>query len=211
MLRSYGYGIPNKVNALQNNPHKITFITTGSTTITSKDAHIHYIPIPDSIRNPEIEKNIKITVTLCYASKPRRTRLYKRGYLSTWLDWISIKKDESPEEFEDRIFEKETNDNKNFKWEIDNNSEWGNIKGIQRNNGATQKDWTILKSYELGEYFAIAVRSHKGWDNDPYSEAKYSLAVTIEAIDNDLPIYSEITNAVRNEIESETQIENKIF
>lgn len=211
LLRSYGYGIPNKVNALQNNPHKITFITTGSTTITSKDAHIHYIPIPDSIRNPEIEKNIKITVTLCYASKPRRTRLYKRGYLSTWLDWISIKKDESPEEFEDRIFEKETNDNKNFKWEIDNNSEWGNIKGIQRNNGATQKDWTILKSYELGEYFAIAVRSHKGWDNDPYSEAKYSLAVTIEAIDNDLPIYSEITNAVRNEIKSETQIENKIF
>lgn len=211
LFRSYGYGIPNKVNALQNNPHKITFITTGSTTITSKDAHIHYIPIPDSIRNPEIEKNIKITVTLCYASKPRRTRLYKRGYLSTWLDWISIKKDESPEEFEDRIFEKETNDNKNFKWEIDNNSEWGNIKGIQRNNGATQKDWTILKSYELGEYFAIAVRSHKGWDNDPYSEAKYSLAVTIEAIDNDLPIYSEITNAVRNEIESETQIENKIF
>ena len=211
IIRSYGYGIPNKVNALHNNQHKITFITTGATRINSKDAHIYYIPIPESIRNPEYDKDIKITVTLCYAAKPRRTRLYKRGYLSTWLDWISIKKEELPEEFERRIFEKDKNDSKNFKWEIDNNSEWGKIKGIQRNNSATQKDWTLLKSYELGEYFAVAVRSHKGWDNDPYSEAKYSLAVTIEAINQDLPIYSEIENAVKLELETESRIENEII
>lgn len=30
IIKSYGYGIPNKTNALQNNPYKITFITNGS-------------------------------------------------------------------------------------------------------------------------------------------------------------------------------------
>lgn len=68
----------------------------------------------------------------------------------------------------------------------------------------------ILKSYELEKYFAIAVRSHKGWDNDPYSVANYSLAVTIEAINNDIPIYNEISNAVKLDIEAETQIENEL-
>lgn len=94
---------------------------------------------------------------------------------------------------------------------FDNNPQWGQIKGIKRSDSATQKDWTYLKSYELEKYFAIAVRSHKGWDNNPYSEAKYSLAFTIEAIDQDLPIYSEIENAVKLEMETETQIENEII
>ncbi|MBO6271856.1 S8 family serine peptidase, partial [bacterium] len=210
VIRSYGYGIPNKNKALQNNPYKITFITNGSMKLNSQDARIHYIPIPESIRSPEYSKDIKITVTLCYTSKPRRTRLYKRGYLSTWLDWISIKKDELPEDFEDRIFDRDKNDNKNFKWMIDNNPQWGQIKGLKRSDSATQKDWTYLKSYELEKYFAIAVRSHKGWDNDPYSVANYSLAVTIEAINNDIPIYSEISNAVKLDIEAETQIENEL-
>ncbi len=210
MLKSYGYGIPNKNKALQNDPHRITFITNGSMTINSQDARIHYIPIPESIRNPEYDKEIKITVTLCYTAKPRRTRLYKRGYLSTWLDWISIKKEEKTDAFEARVFDKEKNDTKNFKWFIDNNPEWGQVKGIQRSNSATQKDWTYIKSYELGEFFAIAVRSHKGWDNDPFSVANYSLAVTIEAVNNDLPIYNDIFNAVRAEIETINQIENEI-
>lgn len=211
VVKSYGYGIPNKTDALQNNPYKITFITNGSMKLNSQDARIHYIPIPKIIRRQEYSKDIKITVTLCYTSKPRRTRLYKRGYLSTWLDWISIKKDELPEDFENRIFDRDKNDNKNFKWMFDNNPQWGQIKGIKRSDSATQKDWTYLKSYELEKYFAIAVRSHKGWDNNPYSEAKYSLAVTIEAIDQDLPIYSEIENAVKLEMETETQIENEII
>ena len=47
-------------------------------------------------------------------------------------------------------------------------------------------------------------------DNDPYSVANYSLAVTIEAINNDIPIYNEISNAVKLDIEAETQIENEL-
>ncbi len=210
IIRSYGYGIPDKNNALHNNQHKITFITKESMELYSQDARIHYIPIPESIRAPEVEKNIKITVTLCYTAKPRRTRLYKRGYLSTWLDWISINKYELPEDFEKRIFERDKNDNKNFKWVFDNNLGWGQIKGVQRSNSTTQKDWTYLKSYELEKYFAIAVRSHRGWDNDPYSLANYALAVTIEAVDSDISIYNEISTAVKAEIETENEAKNII-
>lgn len=49
-----------------------------------------------------------------------------------------------------------------------------------------------------------------GWDNAPYSVANYSLAVTIESINHDIQVYNEISNAVKLDIETETQIENEL-
>lgn len=201
-----GYGIPNINEALQNNPYKITFITEGTVEIKSGNAHIHYIPIPDKLRDPSLENKIKVTVTLCYTSKPRRTRRKKNGYLANWVDWISIKKDETVSDFKNRIFSSEKSENDNYRWFLgyapQNN---GILKNISRSNSATQKDWALFRAHELPEKFAIAVRSHKGWSRDPFEISKYALAVSIESTDSDLEIYSQIEAIVKAETTVEVE------
>lgn len=53
----------------------------------------------------------------------------------------------------------------------------------------------------MSDAFCIAVRGHKGWGS--LFKAKYSLVVSFEAINKDIPIYE----LIRTEVESE--VENK--
>lgn len=213
IFKSMGYGIPNLNDALNNNEYKITFTTAKRMEINVKDAHLYHIPIPESLNGPGQEKDIKVTVTLAYTAKPRRTRMNKKGYLSSWLEWDTSKPDEPIENVKNRTFtdgSKHSSYN-NEPWYIASKSSDGIIKGISRNDSTLQKDWRIIKSYNLPEKFAIAIKSHQGWDRDPFSKAYYSLVVSFEAINNDIKIYEAIKNEVELELEASTQeIENEI-
>jgi len=83
----------------------------------------------------------------------------------------------------------------------------GQIDGVSRQNGTVQKDWATVKSYELPEHFAIAVRGHPGWNTDPGAEAMFSLAVSIEAVGQNIPVYNMIREKVVVEAEQEARIE----
>ena len=63
-----------------------------------------------------------------------------------------------------------------------------------------QKDWCIIKSNQLSDAFCIAVRGHKGWGG--LFKAKYSLAVSFEAINQDIPIYEPIRTEIELAIEN---------
>jgi len=63
-----------------------------------------------------------------------------------------------------------------------------------------QKDWAIIKSNQLSYAFCIAVRCHKG--RGSLFKAKYSLVVSFEAIDQDIPIYEPIRSMVEVEVEN---------
>ena len=69
------------------------------------------------------------------------------------------------------------------------------IKGFSRSADTIQKDWTIAKSYELREAFCIAVVGHEGWNNEPDAYARYSLVVSFEAVNADIPVYSSMVEA----------------
>jgi hypothetical protein len=135
-LKTIGYGIPNLEYALQNNDYKVTFVTEHNTEIIPKQAHIYYIPIPESLRSAGEDKDIKITVTLAYTAKPRRTRMKKRGYLSSWLEWDTCKPDEDLDNFQNRIFvtEEDANDYKNEPWFLATNTEhpWKQSSGSKQ-------------------------------------------------------------------------------
>ena len=79
-------------------------------------------------------------------------------------------------------------------------------KGYSRKNGTLQKDWCIIKSNQLSDAFCIAVRGHKGWGG--LFKAKYSLAVSFEAINQDIPIYEPIRTEIELVVKSgEIEIE----
>lgn len=202
-LRHIGYGFPDVERATHNNEYRITLITPSVMELGEGETHIFEIPIPEAISNVGENFDIMIEVTLSYAANPRRTRRNIKGYLSTWLDWCSSRIGEKKDIFAQRIFEEGSSieDEGDFKWALGDATNHGVATGYSRKNGTLQKDWCIVKSNQLSDAFCIAVRGHKGWSS--LFKAKYSLVVSFEAINKDIPIYE----LIRTEVESE--IENK--
>lgn len=197
-LRHIGYGVPDVERATHNDEYRITLVTPSLMELGDDEAHIFQVPIPEELSNVGEDYDILVEVTLSYAANPRRTRRYVKGYLSTWLDWRCSRIGENAETFAHRIFETGSiiDDDGDFNWVLGEATNRGAAEGYSRKNGTLQKDWCIIKSNQLSDAFCIAVRGHKGWGG--LFKAKYSLAVSFEAINQDIPIYEPI----RTEIES---------
>jgi hypothetical protein len=199
-----GFGIPDAERATHNNEYRITLITPDYAEIGEKEAHIYTIKMPDELKIVGEDFDILLEITLSYAASPRCTRRYVRGYLSTWADWICSRKDEHPNDFMKRIFDTggSVNDSGNFNWMLGETrgAGKGQIPNLSRGQGTLQKDWCIIKSNQLTDEFSIAVRGHKGWGS--LFKAKYSLAISFEAINQDVAIYEPIR--LLNEVEIET-------
>ncbi|MFZ6654523.1 S8 family peptidase [Undibacterium sp. TJN19] len=214
-IQQLGFGIPDVERATQNTAYRVTMITSGLQSVKSKEAQIYRIPIPDLLRSPAGEFNVRIDVTLSYVAKPRRTRRSIPQYLSTWVDWRSIHLGESLESFTNRMLKvgdrTSTTNEGVIPWKIREQDEWGEIIGVRRENGTIQKDWAVLKSHQLPEDLCVAVRGHPGWDKDPDASAKYALTISFEAIDEDLEIYSPIETSLRSVIPvAEVQTEVRV-
>lgn len=213
LLRRIGYGVPDVGRATTNTDHRVTFIVNRDQTVGPGACHIYQVPIPPAMRGPADEYDIRIDVTLSYASSPRRTRRSPRAYLATWLDWTNNRRGESLEAFLTRALKTEepvtAEGEGQLGWVIHERSIWG-LPGVNRSVGTVQKDWAIVKSNALPDDLCIAVRGHKGWSQDPDSVATYSLAVTLEIVGKEIPIYEPLRAAVLNlqtEIEAELEAE----
>ena len=214
IIRQIGYGIPNLDRALGNAPNRIALITRGEQHIKARQAHIYQVKLPEKLRSQGEELEILLEVTLSYKAQPRRTRRNRRKYLSTWLDWDCSKRGEDPERFLARILDKydAPEDSEKgesiFKWMLGKQNNYGKIKDVSRSSGTLQKDWTIVKSFELTEAFCIAVVGHEGWNKDPDATVPYSLVVSFEAVEANIPIYAALVEAqVELEVEQEVEIE----
>ena len=211
MLRHIGYGIPDVHRATENDDYRVTLITPNLLELGEGEAHIFQVPIPEDLSSVGEDYDILVEVTLSYAAKPRATRRYAKGYLSTWLDWCCSRIGERPEIFARRIFEKGASieDDGNFKWFLGESINHGIADGYSRKKGTLQKDWCVIKSNQLNDAFCIAVRGHKGWGG--LFKAKYSLVVSFEAINQDVPIYESIKTEMETEIDnSEIEVEMHI-
>jgi hypothetical protein len=204
ILRRIGFGLPNIERATRNNEYRITLITPELVEIGEKEAHVYSIKIPDELNAVGEDFDVLVEVTLSYAANPRRTRRYIKSYLSTWVDWICSRANEDPETFVTRIFETggSVDDSGNFNWMLGESRGRGRgqVSDFSRSKGTLQKDWCIIKSNQLTDEFCIGVRGHQGWGD--FFKAKYSLAVSFEAINQDIAIYEPIH--VLNEVEIET-------
>ena len=213
IIRQMGYGIPNLDRALGNSPNRITLITRGERRLKARQVHVYQVKLPLELRSPGEALEILVEVTLSYKAQPRRTRRNRRKYLSTWLDWDCSKKGEDPERFLARILEQydapedAEKGEKGFQWTLGKQNNHGIIRDVSRSAGTIQKDWTVVKSFELTEAFCIAVVGHEGWNNDPEATVPYSLVISFEAIQANIEIYASLVEA---QIEIETLAEVQI-
>lgn len=208
-IRTMGYGIPNFDRAVKNSLHRITLKTTGNEYIKAKQANVYQVRIPEFVLRQGEGFDILIEITLSYAAEPRRTRRHRRKYLSTWLDWNCSKSGEDPDVFLKRVLKEydqvspDADEGEGlFDWTLgkrqmrvkpDGSSNPmgidGRVKRASRNSGTIQKDWAVVKSFNLREGFCIAVVGHEGWNKDPEVAVPYSLVVSFEAINSEVPIY----------------------
>lgn len=217
IVRHIGYGIPDETSATVNTDHRTTFVTSGETQIHARECHIYQVPIPQQLRGQADEFDIRIEVTLSYVAQPRRTRRNLRRYLSTWVDWKSSKLGEGINDFRVRALKEEENEGEPLPgsvlpWTIHEKSDAGFVRDIRRNSGTVQKDWAVVKSNTLPDHFCIAVIGHQGWSHDPDSAARYALAVTLQILGQEIPIYESLRTAVLDlqtqiEVEAEAEVE----
>lgn len=213
-LRHMGYGIPSLDRAIDNNPFRITFTETGK--IAPKKAKIFSVKVPEEMRRQGEAYDILVEISLCYTAEPRRTRKNLRSYLSSWLTWDSSKLGQSSQAFHADVLkemiennwdqdEEEPEDPRSIKWTIWSNSKWGKIKDARRQASANQKDWVILKSYDLPAEMSFAVIGHKGWENDLVKEIPYAFVVSFEILNTEIEIY-EIMQQVNVEVPIQASI-----
>lgn len=198
VLKLIGYGLPSLERATINSESRVTLITPDAETLPSKQLHLYTIRIPDELRNAALEARIRIDVTLAYTALPRRTRARRTGYLETWLDWETSKLGEPSDQFLARMENGGKSAHKEFPWTLHKQKGRGEAEETSRNRGSVQKDWAIFDSFNLPEEFAIAVRSHIGWNHlDGAGTARYCLAVSFEVLGGEVPIYSLIENEIQ--------------
>ena len=208
VLRLIGYGLPSLERATTNSQTRVTLITPDAEIIPSKQLHLYTIRIPEELRSAAQEATIRVDVTMAYTALPRRTRARRTGYLETWLDWESSKLSEPHDEFLARMQHGGGSDHPEFSWTLHKRKGWGEAEETCRNRGTVQKDWALFNAYDLPEEFAIAVRSHIGWNHlEGAGTARYCLVVSFEVTKGEVPIYSLIESTVQIEAQAEVGIQ----
>ncbi len=207
VLRWMGYGILDGQRAIRNDAYRITLIAEEQ--IGPAQAHLYSVQVPESLRRPGDRFAIRMEVCLSYKARPRRTRRHTKSYLSNWLHWESSREGESIEHFKGRILKNieldeqgEEEDGNSFPWTIRQRRNSG-VKEVNLSESTLQKDWCILESNQLPAEWGIAVIGHRGWEKDPHAEVPYALAVSLEAVAQEVEIYQPIQ--VKNDIEVEVE------
>ncbi|MCX6968506.1 MAG: S8 family peptidase [Verrucomicrobia bacterium] len=203
VLRLVGYGLPSLERATSNADHRVTLITPEAREIPSKQLHLYTVTVPANIREAARDHRIRMDITLAYTAEPRRTRVRRNGYLETWLDWHASAMEEPVDNFLKRVKKEPYRYYPGFHWKLHNLPQYGDATGTRRTNGSAQKDWALFDAHKLPDEFAIAVCAHIGWNHrEGAGLARYCMAVSFEALDADLPVYTSIQN-VNVEIEEE--------
>ncbi|HTE24129.1 S8 family peptidase [Flavitalea sp.] len=209
-LRVLGYGIPDIGRALESNPYRITFVTEG--VVSAQQANLYSVNIPKELRRAGKDFDILVEVTLSYTATPRRTRRRLKSYFGSWLTWETSKLGENFQIFSSRVLknmndpDEEPIDPKSIRWTISTSPAYGRVANFKRQDSATQKDWTILKSNILPEELSFAVVGHKGWDKDTVQELPFALVISLEAISKENEIYELIEISNRIEVEADVII-----
>jgi hypothetical protein len=221
ILRSVGYGVPNKEKAIYSANNSLTLIAQNKikpyrkegSAIKYHEYHLFELPWPVDVLLNEIgDKDVTLKVTLSYFIEPNPgNRQYASNfqYHSHELDFKLIKPYEKLDEFKRRISASAAGteeDRPNLQSE-----EW-TIKERIRSKGSIKKDFITSSGAELSQRNKLAVYPKNGWYRTrPKKElfnstVRYSLIVSIETQSNKIDIYTPVQTLVETKIKSLIEI-----
>lgn len=205
ILRTVGYGVPSLEKAIYSTANSLTLIAERYLSPYKKEGssgkynnyHLYVLPWPKEALESLEEKEVTLKVTLSYFIEPnpgsRRFATHYQ-YHSHQLDFELINRNESLQEFKDRISKPEDEDSDNkisrrgVTWTL----------GRVTMKGSIRKDMLTLSGREMSERNILAVYPKNGWfknlkkQNKFNEEVKYSLVISIESEKADVDLYSPV-------------------
>lgn len=217
LLRTCGYGVPNIEKSINSFDNHVNLIVESylqpyqktSKGYKTKDMHIHELPWPKEMLLDLGSKQVQMKVTLSYFIEPgpgEKGWQNKYRYPSSLLRF-QVNGSDSKEEFLSRI-------NKAAELDDDYTSRSSNVKWLlgpnNRDVGSIHSDTWMGTAAELatsnliGIYPLVGWWRERTWLNRANQLMRYSLIVSlscVEDIDIYTPIYNEVTNNIKNQIE----------
>ena len=211
LLRSVGYGVPNKEKALFSARNSLTIIAERTiqpykllkTSPIYNEYHLFKLPWPtDILRDTLFDQDVTLKVTLSYYIEPNPgSRRYANNfqYHSHVLDFAVIKPNETEAVFKRRISAAtELPDD-----EINGEGENWTI-GRVRSKGSVKKDFITMSGADMAQRNCIAIYPKNGWYKTrkklgkTESIIRYSLIISIETPNTDIDIYTPVLNQIGN-------------
>jgi hypothetical protein len=219
-LRCYGYGVPNLARARQCAAHRATMIIQDSLQpfhwdeskkeVRTKEMHFHRLPWPVEVLQDLGPLELRMRVTLSYFIEPspgRRGWNVKHRYQSHGLRFDVRRLTESMKAFKDRLSREDWPDKKKRPAAvIEDSREWMLGENL-RTKGSVHSDWWRGTAADLAASGFIAVYPITGWwrerpNRKGYEKkARYSLIVTLESDDKEIPIYNAVQTAIENRVD----------
>lgn len=223
LLRICGYGVPNLEKAIWSAENSVNlivedeltpFIKKANGNYTSNEMHIHTLPWPKELLSQCENENVRMRVTLSYFVEPGPGEIGwkdKYRYPSVGLSFDVNNPLEDKENFTKRISTamREDEEDKN---EVKNDSSRWLLGANNRNVGSIHSDIWEGTASQLSESNLIIVYPKTGWwksrpNLKKYdSKIRYSLVVTIEAPEIEVPLYTAIQTEIKTKALTKTTI-----
>jgi hypothetical protein len=211
-LRCFGYGVPDLKRAIYSAENTVSLTFEGElqpfqkkdSEYRSYQMHLHRLPWPIDVLQGLGEAQVRMRITLSYFIEPSPGSVgwkVNSRYASHGLRFDVVRPTESLDDFKKRI-------SRDF-WEggvrpadkVDETRNW--VIGEQgRTHGSIHSDWWVGSAAELATCGSIVVFPVTGWWKDrPHldrynSKARYSLIVSLESDDENVDLYTPISQMV---------------
>lgn len=217
LLRSVGYGVPILERAKNSANNSLTLVSQRSihpyrlekSQPRYNEYHLYELPWPVDVLRDEIgDGDVTIKVTLSYYIEPnpgsrQHTYATNSRYHSHELDFKLIKPLEPLNEFKRRISAASSGTDENDDDTIDTSSELWTLRERIRSKGSIKKDFIKTSGVELSRRNILAVYPKNGWYRTRKqlgkidSIVRYSLIITIEAPEQEVDLYTPVSNMVQ--------------
>ncbi|MCY4298117.1 MAG: S8 family peptidase [Flavobacteriaceae bacterium] len=209
ILRTYGYGVPNFQIASKSANNSLTLIVQESihpymsenNSIKTNEMHFYNLPWPKEALTDLFDKEVTLTVTLCYFIEPNPgNKQYSRSYYyqSHGLRFKMKNSNESIEKFKERVNKKARKESESETYGVES---W--ILGNKvRNKGAIHKDIWKGTASDLATRNQIAVFPINGWWKTRKklrrynNRIRYSLILSIDTTETNIDLYTPILNQI---------------
>ncbi|WP_018339455.1 S8 family peptidase [Butyricimonas synergistica] len=225
LLRSCGYGIPNRERALYSTENGFTYISQNSlkpyikngSTVSLNEMHFINLPWPKELLENLGEINTTLRITLSYFIEPSPGEIGwkdKYTYQSCGLRFDVNNPQETQEQFKRRInkyIESEDADAANIDL-VENDSGRWKIGMKNRSVGSIHSDMITTTAADLASCNMIAIFPVGGWWkmrtnlNRHNSRIRYSLIVSLETPATEVDLYNVVTTKIAAIVEAPIEI-----
>lgn len=219
LLRRFGWGVPSETRVLSSDHHSVTMIIQDEFEPLNNEfkfsgVRLHRLPWPTRVLQDLAGERVKVRVTLSYFIEPsirRRGWANRYAYASHGLHFEM----QSPEEatlnaFCERVrIAKDAQDNPTGRRDT-SDVDWL-IGKRQRNRGSLHQDEWEADASQVAASRHIAIYPTGGWwknnrRKDRRIPVRYSLIVTLTAMDSQADLYTPITSELTVPVETEILI-----